>query len=83
MSTISPATTAGPMRVVRRLVLPLLALETLGLIGLLTTWRIAAAAAIVLTMTVAVTRALRHASRQIDTILDEELVAPGTDRPPE
>lgn len=80
MSTLSPATTAGAMQVVHRLALPLLGLETLGLIGLLTTWRVAAAVAILLTATVAVVRALRYASRQVDTILREELTTGSDDR---
>lgn len=79
MNIRASVATANPMRVVHRLAIPLLALETVGLIGLATSWHIAGAAAIVLTVLAIVSRSLRHASRQIDAILREELAPERTD----
>jgi hypothetical protein len=82
MSIPATAATAFPMRVVRRLVIPLLAAETVGLVGLLTSWLVAGVAAGVLAVVVVVRRALRRASRQLDSILREELTTARTDGEP-
>jgi hypothetical protein len=73
MSTLTAVAAGRIMLFARRLALPVLVLETVGLLELIASWLVAAVAAIVLVLVIGTVAALRRASRNVDTILREEL----------
>ena len=73
MSALTATFATRVVQVGRQCMAPLLLLETLGLLGLLVSWRVATFAAVGAIVVVGAASALRRASRKVDLILLEEL----------
>lgn len=82
MSTLTAAPAARAVQFARKCAAPLLVLETLGLVGVLASWRLATIAAIGVVLVIGIVSALRRAARQVDGILREEMGSIGAPTSP-